>query len=312
MRWGSFLAILISAPLFCSSPTLTFLQEQFDLAIARDRSDLSEVTLKVRATRFEKVMKMAKERWLPRYGEELAHRILAEDYSLSPAAYEGRELASIQYWEQKREVWERKWAQELCTCFRGRFLECLIYLTDAPLIDEFLQIDRQALAITSASAQRQIYFELFKCLSYHQQLLGFNNTSYLKKQIALFQLSLKTLGYCEKRPAALFPHFPGRPWAHFVFSKEADPWLASAMTWGENETKPPFPFAVYKQNGEWAREIAAWELACLFGCDAAFLPTTAIDVFEGPKASLQPYWHYLFLWWPVSVLYCCRFTISPT
>jgi hypothetical protein len=149
--------------------------------------------------------------------------------------------------------------------------------------------------------KEELRFALSRTLALYRDIPSLHTDLFLEKQCALLHLAAHVSCLADQRSPLLFPTFPGRPHTHFVFPACDESWLQPGMKWGQIESRPPHPFAVFKTNSEWDQEQLAWEAACIFGVEETFLPTTVVNLPSTVcKASLQPYWNSLFLWWPIT------------
>jgi hypothetical protein len=291
-----------NSPIESSIPS--FLESLYEQGLLRDAQNLNENDKKRRSDRYHHFKMIVENRLIPRYGEDLTSQFLqyllkssAEDADTLQACIEGKTLLKAEQHQQILITAEKIYAPEMALRFRNEALSLFQLVNDPELLDDFVELDILAATIESEDARRQVYFELWKTLAYFRDIPSFNNKRYLANQISMLHLAIKVVKIACKRTEEMFPSFPQRPNTKFVFEGVDPSWLLANPSWGMNENFPPHPFAVYKTNGEWMREQFAWEMAFLFGFEDAFMPTIVIDLFNH-RASLQPYWNYLFLWWP--------------
>ncbi len=259
---------------------------QWKMQMIEEKKVLTPFEIFQRRINFENFMDFLKKKFVPRYSLDFSRNYILsqKDWIKGVQAFDSNsaDLLCFDFEANNVELLENH--------FKNKSMIELLLIENKSVAQSFLEIKDRIDALSSSVTRRQLHFEVFKTLSFYNEISHFRNSSYITKQISVIDNMCSVAMLCEKYGKESFPCYPIKDTTCFFFSDKIMENMKGNSLWGFDEVTPPFPFAVLKNNGEWRLEQAAWEISCLFGFDKAFLPTGVIDSEElNCKASVQPF-----------------------
>lgn len=234
----------------------------------------------------------SKELFVDRYGHGLAEQLLDDDYITSKVNH------SLDAQDKKEifEYIEDHYSEELIEFYSKKCINRIDWLECPSLRKLASEIVLGIFDIFNRKSRQCLFFEFYRALSFYTEIPSFHRKKWIEEQLHLLQLMQKVALQSDDRTMTDFPSFPNKPNSRFVFEGVEEKWFDQRPTWHQ-EQSTPYPYAVFKSNGEWDREQIAWTIASLFEIEDSFTPTGVIEIC-GTKCSIQPYWNYRQLDWP--------------
>lgn len=230
----------------------------------------------------DKGFEVFKEQLNSRFGEKILNEALEHPGIIDPALIHNMRALSAQDATFIIDQIEQVFTEELSARFAQKFQEEIVLLIAGSSRQRLEKAAHIADSLVDAKKRNQLFFQLYKTLVYLREIPGFSKGSYLDKQSLLLELAADLLWQEEHLPPNAHPTTPNHPDIFFVFdpAKTAFPFPIPPYD------HAPYPEAVFKAPRN--KEIAIWELACLFELNEVVVPSIQLFM-QGQKGALQVY-----------------------
>jgi len=289
------------------------LQGMFTAQFEQDVASLSQVEIDSRLDNFKDFKALLKNKLIPRYGSEIVYSFFIHEGSpgnLLHMMTAGKVAITQDNALQLVYMIEDQAAIPLSQKYREAFLQLMPkIICDCNVLQELSEFDIQIQSLSSPKPQRQLYYELYRMLTYYNEIDSLHNATFFNQKIELAKMAFNVMDLEEKYNDLTYLRGDLHTACRFYFNQCDHEWLAMSpgRKWPDSYnareiTEPPVPFAVVKHHGGAWLETPAYEIMSIFGVSSAFMPTMSVDVGVPPKASVQPFWNPPLLFsWPTNI-----------